>query len=94
MFHDDVFGELKTRYSELQSRGNGKLEKLSDRGFVMTEITLRPTLVIGNARDFERANQILEKAEKHCLISNSIRSETKLEPEIRVADRESVLRQM
>ena len=60
----------------------------------MTEITLRPTLVIGNARDFERANQILEKAEKHCLISNSIRSETKLEPEIRAADRESVLRQM
>ena len=64
----------------------GKLEKLSDRGFVMTEITLRPTLVISNARDFERANRILEKAEKHCLISNSIRSETKLKPEITVAD--------
>ena len=64
----------------------GKLEMLSDRGFVMTEITLRPTLVISNERDFERANRILEKAEKHCLISNSIRSETKLKPEITVAD--------
>lgn len=64
----------------------GKLEKLSDHGFVMTEITLRPTLVISNPRDFERANRILEKAEKHCLISNSIRSETKLKAEISVAD--------
>ena len=48
----------------------------------MTEITLHPTLVIRNATDFERANRILEKAEKHCLISNSIKSETRLEAEI------------
>ena len=63
----------------------GKLEKSKDHGYSMTEITLRPTLVISNPRDFERANRILEKAEKHCLISNSIRSETKLKPEIRIA---------
>ena len=63
----------------------GKLEKLTDRGFAMTEVTLHPTLVIRNARDFERANRILEKAEKHCLISNSIKSETKLQSEIIVA---------
>jgi organic hydroperoxide reductase OsmC/OhrA len=61
----------------------GKLEKL-ERGFGMTEITLHPKLVIRNASDFDRANRILEKAEKHCLISNSIKSETKLVPEITV----------
>ena len=64
----------------------GKLEKLSDRGFAMTKITLHPTLVISKASDFERANRILEKAEKHCLISNSIKSEMKLESEISIAD--------
>src|SRR5215211_6373370 len=36
-----------------------------------------------NARDAERANRILEKAEKHCLISNSIKTQTKLEPDIK-----------
>ena len=68
-----------------KASATGKLEKLSDRGgFAMTEITLHPRLVISNADDFERANRILDKAEKHCLISNSIKSETKLEPEIRI----------
>ena len=76
----------KLEIVSFKAGATGKLEKLSDRGFVMTEITLRPTLVISNPRDFDRANRILEKAEKHCLISNSIRSETKLKPEISVAD--------
>lgn len=64
----------------------GKLEKTDQHGFVMTEIMLHPKLVISSARDFERANRILEKAEKHCLISNSIKSQTRLEPEISIAD--------
>jgi peroxiredoxin-like protein len=60
----------------------GKLEKVDDQGFVMTEITLRPKLVLRNARDAERASRILGKAEKNCLISNSIKATTKLEPKI------------
>ena len=52
---------------------------------MITEITLRPKLVIRNASDAERASRILEKAEKHCLISNSIKTETKLEPEVSFA---------
>jgi peroxiredoxin-like protein len=60
----------------------GKLEKVADQGFVMTEITLRPKLVLRNARDAERASRILSKAEKNCLISNSIKATTKLEPKI------------
>ena len=64
----------------------GKLEKTDRSGFVMTEIMLHPKLVISSARDFERANRLLEKAEKHCLISNSIKSQTKLEPEITIAE--------
>ena len=60
----------------------GKLEKVADQGFIMTEITLRPKLVLRNARDAERASRILSKAEKNCLISNSIKAKTKLEPKI------------
>lgn len=60
----------------------GKLEKVADQGFIMTEIILRPKLVLRNARDAERASRILGKAEKSCLISNSIKAKTKLEPKI------------
>jgi peroxiredoxin-like protein len=60
----------------------GKLEKLEGQGYRMTEIVLRPKLVIRFETDAERAQRILEKAERNCLISNSITTEITLEPEI------------
>ena len=73
----------KLEFESFRADAKGKLEKIADKGFMMTEITLQPKLVIRNARDTERACRILEKAEKHCLISNSIKTQTKLEPEIK-----------
>ncbi len=72
----------KLEFVSFKADAKGKLEKVDGRGFVMTEVVLRPRLVIRHARDAERAIRILEKAEKNCLISNSIKTETKLEPEI------------
>jgi len=60
----------------------GKLEKLEGQGYRITEIVLRPKLVIRFESDAERAQRILEKAERNCLISNSIRTAVTLEPEI------------
>jgi peroxiredoxin-like protein len=74
----------KLEFVSFSADAQGKLEKLTGQGFMMTEITLRPKLVLKNARDAERALRILEKAEKHCLISNSIKTQTKLEPDIRL----------
>src|SRR6266480_3528903 len=39
----------------------GKLEKLEGKDFIMTEVVLRPKLLIRHARDAERAGRILEK---------------------------------
>ena len=75
----------KLDFVSFKTAANGKLEKLDGQGFMMTEITLRPQLVIAQARDTERASRILEKAEKHCLISNSIKTTVHLEPKIDVA---------
>jgi hypothetical protein len=69
----------KLEFVSFSADAKGKLEKLAGQSFMMTEITLRPKLVLKNARDAERALRILEKAEKHCLISNSIKTQTKLE---------------
>jgi peroxiredoxin-like protein len=72
----------KLEVASLSVAGRGKLEKIEGLGFQITEILLKPTVVIRQSTDLERANRILQKAEKGCLISNSIRTSVKLEPRI------------
>jgi len=76
----------KLDFVEFDSKATGKLEKQDDVGLMMTLIELRPRLTIRNARDEERAVRILQKAERHCLIANSVKTRIRLEPEIKVAD--------
>lgn len=76
----------KLELLSFKADAKGKLEKLDGQGFMMTEIVLRPKLVIPNARDAERASRILEKAERTCLISNSVKTEIRLEPEVNVIE--------
>ena len=47
-----------------------------------TEIVLRPRLVISPGTDRERALRVLEKSEKQCLVSASLSTPIRLEPEI------------
>ncbi len=47
-----------------------------------TEIVLRPRLVVAPGTDRERALKVLEKSEKHCLVSASLSTPIRLEPEI------------
>lgn len=73
-------------YSKLElisftSSAKGKLEKV-ERGYIVTEVTLKPKLIIKHEYDTERAERLLEKAEKACFISNSIKATVKLAPEI------------
>jgi len=60
----------------------GKLEKVEGAGYQITEIILKPRVVVRDSRDLERAARILEKAEKNCFVSNSIKTAVKLEPQI------------
>lgn len=64
----------------------GKLEKPDGQGYAVTEVTIRPRLTIRRAADAERAARLLAKAEKHCLISNSIRSAVRVEPLVEVEE--------
>jgi peroxiredoxin-like protein len=47
-----------------------------------TEIVLRPRLLIARGADRERALHLLEKSEKHCLVSASLSTPIRLEPQI------------
>ncbi len=50
--------------------------------FVMSQIILEPVLTILNEEDREKAEKILIKAERACLISNSITSEVFLKTRV------------
>ena len=47
-----------------------------------TEIVLHPRLVIPAGADRARALHVLEKSEKHCLVTASLSTPVRLEPEI------------
>jgi organic hydroperoxide reductase OsmC/OhrA len=64
---------------------SGTLTRGDDGLYEMTEVTLRPRVVIADPVKADRAVRLLEKAEKVCLISRSIRSEVHLEPAVEIA---------
>ena len=72
----------KLEFAAISCGATGKLEKIEGSGLQITEITLRPNLVLQHARDTERAGRILEKVERNCLISKSIRTAVRLQPQI------------
>jgi peroxiredoxin-like protein len=64
------------------STAKGKLEKVPGSTYQITEIVVKPRVVIASANDLGRVSRVLEKAKENCFISNSIKSTVKLEPEI------------
>jgi peroxiredoxin-like protein len=72
----------KLEFSRFSSFARGKLEKVEGSGLQITEIVIRPKITVRHKHDVERAARIVEKSEKNCLISKSIKSTIKLETEI------------
>ncbi len=75
----------KLNFISYSSGGKGKVERV-DGKFFITQIELTPKILVPNERDKERALRIIEKSEKACLISRSMKSEIILKPEITVKD--------
>ena len=72
----------KLEVVSFSSKAVGKLDKAEGNSYRITEIIIKPKVVIKYEYDAERAQRILEKAERNCFISNSILAEVKLQPEI------------
>jgi len=65
----------------LTCTAQGRLER-SEGALRFTEFTLRPKLAIPVGANREKAMRVLEKAEHGCLVSASLRSTIRLEPEV------------
>jgi organic hydroperoxide reductase OsmC/OhrA len=64
------------------SSARGKLEKIPGAGYQITEVVLKPTVVIASAGDLGRVQKMLDKAKETCFISNSVKSTVKIEPQV------------
>ena len=70
---------------EYSDSASGKLEKGDDHLYSITEVTLRPRVVIADPAQVGRAARLIDKAEKACLISRSVAAVIHLEPQVIVA---------
>ncbi len=78
-----IAANSKLEFATYSSEAEGTLEKTSD-GYRITEITIHPRVTIADTSAEDRTRRIIEKAEKHCLISNSMLSTIKVIPEVSV----------
>jgi peroxiredoxin-like protein len=74
----------KFEFQSFSCNAVGTLDKV-DGKYLMTEVTLRPEVVVDSPEMEARAVRILEMSEKACLISNSVRSTVHMFPSILVA---------
>lgn len=73
----------KLEFQSLELSGRGKVDR-KDGVTRFTEIVLRTRLRLAAGTDKDRALRILEKSEKGCLVSGSLSTPVRLEPEIMV----------
>jgi peroxiredoxin-like protein len=71
----------KLEFRSLELSGEGTVNR-KDGVTRFTEIVLRPRLRLSADGDRERAIRVLEKSEKACLVSASLSTPIRLEPEI------------
>jgi organic hydroperoxide reductase OsmC/OhrA len=65
----------------------GGLMPEDDEPMRITEITLRPRIVVAGEASEERVLKLVHTAHEHCYIANSLKSEVRLEPRIEVRAR-------
>jgi peroxiredoxin-like protein len=71
----------RVEFQALELSAEGTVDR-QDGGVRFTEIVLRPRLTLAPGADRDRALRVMEKSEKTCLVSASLATAVRLEPEI------------
>ena len=72
-------------WHSLACDAEGVLDKV-DRVTQFTRFDLKTVLTVPEGTDRDKARQLLEKAERSCLITNSMKAESHLQVEVRIGD--------
>lgn len=73
------------KFVSLELEAEGFLGK-DEGGWRFTEVVLRPHLTIASEDDRERADRLLQKAGKSCLVARSLNCRVTLEPEVKAEE--------
>ena len=76
--------KAKLDWLTLECTAEGDLDKV-DKFTQFTGFTVRAKLTIPNEQDEKKAGVILEKAEKYCLVTNSMKADSHLSAEVVIA---------
>lgn len=68
-------------FADLEVEAYAKLRKM-ESGYGFDEITLRPTLKIANDTERQRALDLLQRAERLCLVSRAFAKPLRFEPQL------------
>jgi peroxiredoxin-like protein len=71
----------RLEFTSMRLEGEGTVDR-KDGATRFTEIVLRPRLTVPAGVDRDKAMRVIEKAEKACLVSASMSTPIRLEPEI------------
>ncbi len=71
----------KLEFESYECGATGKLEKVEGR-YMISEVVLKPLIKVKFEKDIERARRIIIKSGNICLISNSVKTQVMLEPEV------------
>jgi peroxiredoxin-like protein len=71
----------KLEFKSFSCEASGVLDTV-DGKMLMTEVHLKPTVVLGDESLREKAEKILHKSEAACLISNSVKAKVTMTPNI------------
>ncbi len=70
-------------FLSFDSTAIGKID-IVDGKYLISEITLKPIVIISNQQNKERTERLLQKSEYNCLIANSTKSKILFNPEVKI----------
>ena len=76
--------KVRADFKSFACRGQGKLEQIEGQGLLFTRIDLYPKVGIGAVEDEAKVRKSLELAKKYCLVTNSMKTEVLVNPEVTV----------
>ena len=74
----------KVELAGVEIGGEAHLERVPGQGYRFTEVVLRPVVTLVHEADREKAQRLLEKAEKSCIVARSLQVPLQVEPTLRV----------
>jgi len=83
MTFDEITARSGVEVVSYESSAEAELRTV-DKVFRFSKVVVRPKIVLGGGASLEKAQKMIEKAHKRCLVTNSLVTETSVEPEIRI----------